>query len=282
MASTRALKTIAVLISLALWAGAGADTYTLKWGDTLGKVAKRFGVTIESLAEANGIKNPGRVREGQVLSVPKNLSGAKAVAVVTPGPAGAGASSGTGRVHKVRPGETLGRIAATYKVTVDDLMKLNGIKDARKVRDGKELVLPEGAKAAVEKLPCPVKGAHKQDISNSYGTPRPGYRRHMGNDIFAKRGTPVIAPIGGKLTFANGKVAGNAFYIAGDDGRTYYGAHLHAFAVEGEGRVEQGQVIGTVGRTGNAEGTPAHLHFEIKPDGSKSIDPHALLISWCR
>jgi murein DD-endopeptidase MepM/ murein hydrolase activator NlpD len=45
--------------------------------------------------------------------------------------------------------------------------------------------------------------------------------------------------------------------------------------------VKRGEVIGTVGTTGNAQGTPPHLHFEVKPNGGASIDPYALLRVWC-
>ena len=276
----RRARPVAYLALLALGASAGTTSYTLKWGDTLARVSKKTGVAIEALKTANKIENPNKVREGQVLVIPKDLSLAKPiVSVASKGaadPAPSSAAPGT-TTHVVKPGETLSQIAKTYGATVAQLLEMNSLANANRVREGRELMVPDTGPPPL----CPVTGATRHDISDSFGAPRPGSRRHNGNDVFAKRGTTVIASAGGTIRFANGKVAGNAFYLEGDDGTTYYGAHLQEFAV-GEGRVERGQVIGRVGRTGNAEVTPPHLHFEVKPKGGPSVDPHGLLSAWCR
>jgi murein DD-endopeptidase MepM/ murein hydrolase activator NlpD len=281
-------RPVAIVLLLSL-AGAGASSYTLKWGDTLSSVAKRFDVPVKAITAANGIGDPNKVREGRALTIPDHAAAQVAVAapiaaVTAPStvvPAG-------GRTHKVAKGETLGVIAKHYGVTVDELRKLNGITNDRHVRDGRDLQLP--VSASVETKPgdaakpqpiCPVKGAGKFDFSNSFGAPREGHRRHMGNDIFAKRGTPVLAPMGGTLRRADGAVAGLAWYVDGDDGVTYYGAHLDAIGVQ-PGRVEQGQKLGVVGNSGNASSTPTHLHFEIHPGGGPAVDPYGYLRAWCK
>src|SRR5204862_118765 len=83
-----------------------------------------------------------------------------------------------------------------------------------------------------------------------WGAPRAqGF--HMGNDVVAARGTPVVAPVGGTLELKQGKIGGNAFYLRGDDGNTYYGAHLDSY-VRDSGRIESGQQIGVVGDSGDA------------------------------
>ena len=281
-----AARPIALLVAVVAFAGAGSSTYTLKWGDTLGRVAKKFGVPIAAITSANNITDPDKVREGTQLTIPDKA--AAQVAAASP----IAAIAAPPKVHKVAKGETLGSIAKKYKVTVVELKELNKITNERRVRDGRELTLPASAEGApagsgqssAPDLPpplCPVQGAGKFDFSNSFGAPRHGGRNHAGNDIFAKRGTPVLASVGGTLTRADGARAGLAFYIAGDDGVTYYGAHLDSMAVAG-GRVERGQRLGTVGTTGNAQGTPPHLHFEIKPGGGGSIDPYGYLRAWCR
>src|SRR5205085_709996 len=71
---------------------------------------------------------------------------------------------------------------------------------------------------------CPVQGPHA--FSNDWGNPRSGGRRHKGNDIFAATGTPVVAPVAGTVTQRTGGLGGNAVYVRGVDGNTYYGAHL--------------------------------------------------------
>ena len=72
----------------------------------------------------------------------------------------------------------------------------------------------------------------------------------------------MVASVNGVMSRRDGPRAGHAYYLKGDNGATYYGAHLATFVVA-EGRVRLGQTIGTVGDTGNARGTSPHLHFEI-------------------
>jgi murein DD-endopeptidase MepM/ murein hydrolase activator NlpD len=181
----------------------------------------------------------------------------------------------------VKQGDTLADIARFYGTSTSTVRQLNGLEKST-IRVGQRLAVPEPPtpKAGDLKGLCPVKGARKYDFSDSWGSARHGGRRHRGNDIFAKRGTPVVANVGGTLRYAHGTVAGNAYYIQGDDGHVYYGSHLDAISVK-PGRVEKGQVIGTVGTSGNAQGTPPHLHFEIKPRGGPSVNPHSILTSWC-
>lgn len=124
---------------------------------------------------------------------------------------------------------------------------------------------------------CPVQGPHA--FSNDYGAPRGGGSSHMGNDILAARGTPVVANVGGVVTQRNGAVSGLAYFLAGDDGNRYFGAHLDSFGASG--RVAAGAVIGTVGNTGDASGGPPHLHFEIHPGGSGYTNPYSTLTKYC-
>ncbi|HET9442842.1 MAG TPA: M23 family metallopeptidase, partial [Acidimicrobiales bacterium] len=263
---------------LAVSASASAGSYTLKWGDTLGKVATRFGLPLQALADANGIANPNKVREGQKLVIPDKeaaqVSAARPITAVAPAPEG-------GRVHKVRPGEALSIIARDYGTTVAALLELNGLANANRIREGQVLKLPASAAAPPPVVPlCPVKGAGKFDFSNSFGAPRHGGRRHAGNDIFARRGTPVVASVDGTLRVIRGALTGIGYELTGDDGTTYFGAHMDDVAV-GEGRVARGQVVGTVGTTGNANGTPPHLHFEVRPGHGAPVDPYGLLRAWC-
>jgi murein DD-endopeptidase MepM/ murein hydrolase activator NlpD len=282
MKAARQLTLIALLL---LVGGAGSTTYTLRWGDTLSGVARKFGVPVQAITSANAITNANHVREGTKLTIPDKA----AAQVATAKPI---AASAVRKIHKVEKGDTLGAIARRYKVAVDEIKQLNSITDERRVRYGTVLTLPDAAegaatagsaagKAADRPQPaCPVQNAGKFDFSNSFGAPRHGGRGHAGNDIFAKRGTAVVASMTGTLRRADGSRAGIAYYIDGEDGTSYYGAHLDSISV-GEGRVERGQKIGTVGTTGNAHGTPPHLHFEVKPGGGASVDPYAYLRSWC-
>ncbi len=271
-------RLLAIVLVLGITGSASASTYTLKRGDTLSSVAARFKIPLKALVAANRIQDADRVREGEKLTVPDR----KAAIVAVAKPIVAVEPAGEGPVHEVRPGETLSGIAKRYGTTIADLQSLNGLRNAHTVRDGKRLKLPASASAPPPITPlCPVKDAGKFDFSNSFGAPRHGGRKHAGNDIFAKRGTAVLASVSGTIRIVRGSITGLGYELDGDDGVRYYGAHMDALRT-GEGRVHQGDVIGTVGTTGNATGTPPHLHFEVKPGGGYSIDPYPLLRAWCR
>jgi hypothetical protein len=110
----------------------------------------------------------------------------------------------------------------------------------------------------------------------------PSFHLHEGTDLFAPQGTPVRAPVTGSLRMVKGAISGLAAYVTAPDRTYYFLGHLQAFAdglVEGQ-TVEQGQVLGFVGATGNAAGTPAHVHFEIHPRGGAPMDPKETLDRW--
>jgi murein DD-endopeptidase MepM/ murein hydrolase activator NlpD len=126
---------------------------------------------------------------------------------------------------------------------------------------------------------------------DSYGFPRADVSYHHGVDIFGQLGQPLIAVADGTV-FSVGwnDLGGNRLWLRDGSGNEFYYAHLSAFstlAVNGA-HVRAGQVIGFMGNTGDAEGTPYHLHFEIHPvsllylgyDGA--VDPFAYLQAWQR
>ncbi len=116
---------------------------------------------------------------------------------------------------------------------------------------------------------CPVGGP--TSFSDTWGAPRSGGRSHRGVDMFAARGTPVVAPVAGTVRHRDNSLGGKSFYLDGDDGNRYYGTHLDSYGASG--RVEAGAVVGTVGNTGNARFTSPHLHFEIHPGGGSAVNP---------
>jgi murein DD-endopeptidase MepM/ murein hydrolase activator NlpD len=238
-------------------------TYVVRRGDTLARVARRTGVPVAALARANGIANANRIRAGAVLVVPAGLAPLPSPVVVATG----------GRAHRVRNGESLAAIAARYGTTVGDLARANGIRRANLVRAGTRLHVPGPPWL------CPVQG-RRVDFSDGWGQPRPGGRRHLGVDLFAFRGTPVVASVSGVLFHRNGSRAGLAYELRGVDGNTYYGAHLHTMVAR-PGAIARGALIGTVGSTGNAHGTTPHLHFEFRPGGGAQVNPYYTLRRWC-
>lgn len=124
----------------------------------------------------------------------------------------------------------------------------------------------------------PVKGASNKNIGSFYGDPRDGgKRKHEGVDIFAPKGTLVVAPTDGIITsVGNGNLGGKTVWMNDiKRGHAYYFAHLDSQIVKKGMNVKQGDAIGLVGNTGNARNTPSHLHFGVYQRESK--DPIAYI-----
>jgi peptidoglycan LD-endopeptidase LytH len=122
----------------------------------------------------------------------------------------------------------------------------------------------------------PVAGADLGAVGSWYGDPRDaGARGHEGLDIFAPRGTPVLAAAGGRVTSARSTpVGGKVVWVEDADGDlTYYYAHLDEYHVRAGQWVSAGDVLGTVGNTGNARGVRPHLHFGVYRPGRVALDP---------
>lgn len=99
---------------------------------------------------------------------------------------------------------------------------------------------------------------------------------HHGTDIFAPEGTPLVAVVDGQARAASEGKGGLVVYLKGSDGADYYYAHLSDLEGMFPRAVKAGDVIGYVGTTGNAQGRPPHLHFQISRDGDVT-DPYVEL-----
>jgi len=124
-------------------------------------------------------------------------------------------------------------------------------------------------------LAFPVSGGRENDVGSRWGAERDGgVRSHQGIDIFAKRGTPVIAAAAGVVRRVDETgLGGKVVWLTDDAGNRLYYAHLDTQTVSGGERVESGDTLGTVGNTGNAITTPPHLHFGVYRRGEGALDP---------
>jgi murein DD-endopeptidase MepM/ murein hydrolase activator NlpD len=130
---------------------------------------------------------------------------------------------------------------------------------------------------AAPALRFPVANASVRNLQSVFGDPRDaGRRQHEGVDIFARRGTPVVSASDGiVLRVGETDLGGRVVWIWDvSRGLRLYYAHLHEQLVTTGQRVNAGDVLGTVGNTGNARTTPPHLHFGIYERGTGAIDPY--------
>lgn len=142
---------------------------------------------------------------------------------------------------------------------------------------------PERRAATASGLVIPVVGVEGDDLRDTFRSPRSGGRVHDAIDIPAPRGTPLVAIVDGTITRRHwNALGGKTLYLTSADGRyDYYYAHLDEYAagIEIGTVVRRGEVIGTVGSTGNAQGP--HLHFQVldKRGGGRGtpVNPFDLL-----
>ncbi len=135
---------------------------------------------------------------------------------------------------------------------------------------------------------CPVDGARAgRDFINDWGFPRTGGRWHQGTDIFAPRGTAVVAVADAVVVRMNSAsrqtaLGGITVTYRTQDGSEWYNAHLDSIAsgIEPGVNVSRGQRIGAVGNTGNARGTSPHLHLGRRYNGAW-VNPWPTISGWC-
>ncbi|HEU4796295.1 MAG TPA: M23 family metallopeptidase [Pyrinomonadaceae bacterium] len=129
------------------------------------------------------------------------------------------------------------------------------------------------------KISMPFADVTKRQIADTWGAPRGTGRRHEGQDIFAPKGTPILSATNGYVyRIGENNLGGQTVSVISAGGRVYYYAHLDAYApgLEVGDPVSTRTVLGYVGTTGNAAGTPPHLHFGIYTM-SGAINPLPLL-----
>jgi peptidoglycan LD-endopeptidase LytH len=128
----------------------------------------------------------------------------------------------------------------------------------------------------------PVANIDLASVGSWFGDPRDGGARgHEGIDIFAPRGTPVIAVVSGRVHQArNTPVGGKVIWLEDvSSDLTLYYAHLDDYYVREGSFVNVGDTIGSVGNTGNARGVRPHLHFGVYRPGRLALDPAPMLAS---
>jgi peptidoglycan hydrolase-like protein with peptidoglycan-binding domain len=180
-----------------------------------------------------------------------------------------------------------GDFGAGTSAAVVEFQRREGLSVTGKVTDA------TAAKLGLDKAPAPtapdpttvrlevfpVQG--RCYYGDSYGYARGGGRTHLGVDIIAPAGNLLYAAADGRITkiYADypGSLSGNGVRLTMADGTYFFYAHMTGIG-DGIGLgvpVKAGQIVGTVGSTGNS-GTP-HLHFEVHPKGGAAVNPYPLV-----
>ena len=285
--SPRPTSQVAALPSAA---PSGETVHVVQSGESLHGIARRYGVPIRVVIDANRLSPPYVLQVGQRLEIPRP------------------------QVHVVVAGDTVHGIARRYGVDRSELVRLNRMEAPYRILLGQKLVIPGPAAAQTAThtgvLPIPRSAPRAQQggaqvasaapvaqsaaiprppprqggkflwplqgqILSSYG-PKSGGLHNDGVNIAAPRGTPIRAAENGVVAYRGNELRGfgNLLLIKHGDGWVTAYAHADEILVRRGERVERGQVIARVGSTGNV--SQPQLHFEVRK-GVRAVDPSRLL-----
>jgi murein DD-endopeptidase MepM/ murein hydrolase activator NlpD len=221
-------------------------SYTVRSGDSIASIAKRFGLYTDTIISANGISDASPVRQGRELRIP-NINGL---------------------VYKARPGDNLASIAKRFKTDTTKLLDANDLSSGT-ITVGQSIFIPGArlpkvavAQALGQQVAWPVRGP----LSSFFGyrpDPFTGVKRfHAGIDIAVDAGTQVHAAMAGSVEDVGYNANyGNYVIMNHADGfQTLYG-HLSSASVAVGQQLSQGAVVGLSGNTGYSTGP--HLHFGL-------------------
>lgn len=140
---------------------------------------------------------------------------------------------------------------------------------------------PGGPAPSIDGKTCPV--GTPNGFIDSWGFPRSGGRTHEGVDMFAPYGTPLYAVATGVIyRVYNNPLGGLSINLIDEAGNMYFYTHLSSASVTSGQDIRVGEIIGAVGTSGNAAGTPPHLHWQFHPGNGDPVNPYPLAYALCR
>ncbi|MDR0721760.1 MAG: M23 family metallopeptidase [Treponema sp.] len=231
------------------------ESYKVKKGDSVSKIAVRHALSMDAIIASNDISNAKLLREGDILRIP-NMDGIP---------------------YTVKKGDALSKISNVMGVPLEVILDANDIQ-SETLTPGKVLFIP-GAKMRSEDLKVilgdsfiyPIRGR----LTSPFGwrnDPISGVRRyHAALDLAAAMGTPIKAAMDGRVSSVGvNSVYGKYIIISHANGYQTMYAHMSATSVSQGAMVSQGSKIGEVGSTGYSTGP--HLHFAIYKNG-RAVNP---------
>jgi len=229
--------------------------YTVQAGDLLSFIASDYGISMNSIIWANGLRNADSISPGQILKIPP-ISGV---------------------IHQVKKGDTITSIAKKYAAEESKIIEFNSLSQGGELTVGDEIIVPDGQLKVSVATSAPATTNSKArpfsylpDLGSYFVQPTSGRnwgRIHGRNgvDVANSCGTPVYAAADGLVSIAdsNGYNGGFGKYIkiSHPNGTETLYAHSMKILVSTGQVVARGQQIMLMGTTGRSTG--CHLHFEV-------------------
>jgi murein DD-endopeptidase MepM/ murein hydrolase activator NlpD len=294
------------------WDWNGGTPITVRNGETLAALSRRYGVPVAAIMQANGMTSASQLRAGQRLVIPRH----KGSGLATSGPpatrtAARDTASAADGTHVIKPGETLSSIARRYRVSLAELAKANHIEPYARIKMGDRLVIPgqsaaarRPARTAAKHSAAPEKVAavepaqtartvtphaldQKPGLTKSSALsfrwpvrgriiagfgPKPNGQQNDGINLAVPEGTPIKAAADGVVAYAGNELKSYGNLVLIRHGNGFVTAYAHAREL----LVKRGDHIKrgqVIARAGETGNvTSPQLHFEIRK-GSSAVDP---------
>lgn len=238
--------------------GVKISRHTVRKGENLWTISRRYGVNVESIAGSNNLRS-SFLQSGQKLEIPRQK----------------------GIIYRVKRGQSLWDIARLYKIPLKEITECNNLT-SNQIKPGQMIFLPKAklpyeqrirfvSYSPSQRFIKPVKGW----VSSGFGYRRhPIYQQvmfHEGIDLVASYGSRIRAAASGKVIFSGWKGGyGLAVILRHPNGYTTTYAHNKRNLVKAGQYIKQYQTIALLGDTGTSTGP--HVHFEIRKNG-KPLNP---------
>lgn len=237
------------------------ESYIVQSGDTIGEIAQRYGISINTILWANSMTARSVIRPGQELTI----------------------LPVTGIIHKVKRGETLGAIAKKYGTEVDKILTANRVASVSLIQIGEELIIPGGKPPVVRRRVSPIRLGSVKNVFSSSAVPSSRtaetgklvwptdsrkinqgfWWKHPAIDLHGRSYNAIYAIDDGTVISSgwNRSGYGNMILIDHGNGTKSRYAHNSKHFVKAGDQVTKGQTIAMLGNTGRSTGP--HLHFEL-------------------
>jgi len=233
--------------------GSEVATYEVQEGDMISFIASDFGVSVETIIDANNLKSADEITPGTKLKIPPI----------------------DGIIHKIKKGDTVESIASLYSADTEKIISFNGLPKDGNLQIDAEIIVPGGkikkaSSTYVAQSVSAKRFTYLPSLDDFFSIPTYGFNWGIihgrnGVDVANSCGTPISASAEGTVTLTkesgwNGGF-GKFIKISHANGTETLYAHLSKVLTSIGNYVAKGQTIGLMGTTGRSTG--CHLHFEV-------------------